>query len=160
MADLREQLEQSLRGRVCWMGLGNVELGDDGFGVRLAESLRQAGVPDVVIAGTVAERYLGSAVDDFDHVVFLDAVDFDNEPGCVVFLDCAEIVAEFAQISTHKIALGTLARWVESNGRTRAWLLGVQPQSLSGTSLTPPVEGSRQLVHELIYRLQHASMKA
>ena len=59
MPDLREQIQSSLRGRVCFMGLGNVDGGDDGFGVRLAEALARAGVPDVVIAGTAPERLAG-----------------------------------------------------------------------------------------------------
>ena len=50
MKDLRQQLAELLQGRVCLMGLGNVDCGDDGFGVRLAEDLLKAGVPDVVIA--------------------------------------------------------------------------------------------------------------
>ncbi|MCZ7639438.1 MAG: hydrogenase maturation protease [Verrucomicrobia bacterium] len=37
MPDLRQQLEGSLGGRACLVGVGNVDLGDDGFGVRLAE---------------------------------------------------------------------------------------------------------------------------
>jgi hydrogenase maturation protease len=39
MPDLREQLEQCCRGRVCLVGVGNVERGDDGAGVRLAEAV-------------------------------------------------------------------------------------------------------------------------
>ena len=31
MADLGQQLRERLKGRVCVMGLGNVDLGDDGF---------------------------------------------------------------------------------------------------------------------------------
>ena len=34
MPDLREQLQQCFQGRVCLMGLGNVQYGDDGFGVQ------------------------------------------------------------------------------------------------------------------------------
>ena len=37
------------------MGLGNIDCGDDGFGVRLAEELLEAGVPDVEVAGTAPE---------------------------------------------------------------------------------------------------------
>lgn len=40
MPDLREQLWQLLQGRVCFVGLGNVDYADDGFGVRLAEKLK------------------------------------------------------------------------------------------------------------------------
>ena len=59
MPDLREQIQSSLGGRVCFMGLGNVESGDDGFGVRLAEALARAGVPDVLIGATAPEPLAG-----------------------------------------------------------------------------------------------------
>ena len=36
MSDLRLQLERCFRGRVCVVGVGNVDWGDDGLGVRLA----------------------------------------------------------------------------------------------------------------------------
>ena len=40
MADLREALHERLTGRTCLMGIGNPDRGDDGFGVRLAEAVR------------------------------------------------------------------------------------------------------------------------
>jgi hydrogenase maturation protease len=129
MPDLREEIEQRLSGRVCFMGLGNVDYGDDGFGVRLAEALIAAGVPDVIVAGTTPDRWISRAA-GFDHIVFLDAVEFGGGPGAVVFLDSAQMIARFPQISTHKISLGVLAQWVEANGTTKAWLLGAQPESL------------------------------
>jgi hydrogenase maturation protease len=155
MPDLCEQLQQCLRGRVCLMGLGNVDYGDDGFGVRLAEELLAAGVAGVVIAGTSPERCLGIAADDgYDHLVFLDAVDFDGEPGSVVFLNATEIGARYPQISTHKISLGLLARRVEAGGTTKAWLLGVQPESLkSGQQLTPTVKMTLGALDELLQGL-------
>ena len=63
MPGLREQIQSSLRGRVGFMGLGNVDGGDDGFGVRLAESLARAGVPEVVIGGTAPEQLVGRCAD-------------------------------------------------------------------------------------------------
>jgi hydrogenase 3 maturation protease len=41
MPDLRQQLEGSLGGCACLVGVGNVDLGDDGFGVRLAECVEE-----------------------------------------------------------------------------------------------------------------------
>jgi hydrogenase 3 maturation protease len=139
--NLREQIEYTLRGRVCLMGVGNADYGDDALGVHLAEALRQAGVPDVIVAGNSPERYLGSVANiKPDHLVFLDAVEFGAAPGSVVFLDSRQIAARYPQISTHKISLGTLATFAESNGVTKTWLLGVQPESLKeGQGLTPSV---------------------
>jgi hydrogenase maturation protease len=138
MPDLREQLEQCFVGRVCLMGLGNTDYSDDGFGVRLAEALAAAGLPDVIVANTTPDRHLGRVADGgYDVLIFLDAVEFGGAPGSVVFLDAGEMSVRFPQISTHKISLGTLAQWVESSSATRAYLLGVQPQSLKpGGDLT------------------------
>lgn len=157
MTDLREQLEHNLAGRVCFMGLGSLEYGDDGFGVRLAEELKAAGVPDVIVAGTTPDRWI-SHFAGFDHIVFLDAVEFGGAPGAAVFLDSAEIAARFPQISTHKISVGVLARWVELAGSTRAWLLGVQAESLRPSpQLTPALQLTQRALRELICGLSIAA---
>jgi hydrogenase maturation protease len=155
MSDLREQIRHCLQGRICLMGLGNVDYGDDGFGVRLAEKLLATGMPDVVIAGTTPERHIGrAAAAGFEHVVFLDAVDFGGEPGSVILLHAGEIASRFPQISTHKISLDLLAMWAEANGKTRAWLLGVQPESIRlGERLTPSVEAALEMLSELLLNL-------
>ena len=75
--DLRDQLKPCLRGRVCFMGVGNVAYGDDAFGIRLAERLQAIGIPNVIAAGTTPERWVSRLADPgFDHVIFLDAVEF------------------------------------------------------------------------------------
>ncbi|HXZ40181.1 MAG TPA: hydrogenase maturation protease [Terriglobales bacterium] len=150
MSDPLQQLEQCLAGRVCFMGLGNVDYADDGFGVRLAEALIAAGVPDVIVAGISPDRWIGR-VAGFDHIVFLDAVEFGGEPGAVVFLDSAQMAARFPQISTHKISLGVLAQWAEATGTTKAWLLGVQPESLKPQQqLTPTLQNALELLCDLL----------
>lgn len=160
MADLRQQLECSLAGRVCFMGLGNVDYGDDGFGVRLAEQLKSSGIPDVIVAGTAPDRWI-SHFAAFDHIVFLDAVEFGGTPGSAVFLDSAEIAARFPQVSTHKISVGVLARWVELPDGTKAWLLGVQPESLkSSQQLTPTVQVTLEALRKLLCVLKIPPMPA
>jgi hydrogenase maturation protease len=160
--DLREQLEQVLQGRVCWMGVGNVDYGDDGFGVYLAESLTDAGWMDVTVAGTTPDRSVATTAEEkFDHLVFLDAVDWGGSPGAVVFLDSNRICARFPQISTHKISLGLLAKTVESNGLTKAWLLGVQPQSVQeGEALSSVVRRSMDALSSLLVSLRKREVTA
>jgi hydrogenase maturation protease len=152
MADLREQLENCLKGRFCLMGLGSTDYGDDGLGVRLAERLAAAGLPDVIIAGTMPERFIDTAIAaSFDHLIFIDAVELGAPPGSAVFIDSGEMASRFPQISTHKISLGLLAKLVEEKGRTKARLLGVQPESLkSGAELSQAVQETIALLYELI----------
>lgn len=156
MNDLRRQFEELLQGRVCLMGLGNSDYGDDGLGMQLVEELIGAGVLDVIAAGTAPDHYIGVAADlDFEHLVFIDAVEFGDAPGSVVFLDATEIAARFPQISTHKISLSVLARFVETNGITKAWLLGVQPQSVKeGQKLSPAVRATLDVLRELLFCLK------
>jgi hydrogenase maturation protease len=179
MPNLREQLQQLLQGHVCVMGLGNVAYGDDGFGVRLAEELkaevrrpkaerspnsegRSEALSEsaldcghqiqIIVAGTTPEWWISRVTDEgFDQLIFLDAVEFGGLPGSVVFLNAGEMTARFPQMSTHKISLGLLAKWAEANGTTRAWLLGVQPESLKpGGELTPAVQATLELLRELV----------
>lgn len=130
MHDLRQQLQAALQGEIGFVGLGNPDWGDDGAGLALARSLAERGVANVLLAGTQPERVALRAGARFDQVVFLDAAELGAAPGAAVFLDACAVRARFPQVSTHKMALGTLARLVESSGRARAWLLGVQPESL------------------------------
>ena len=125
------------------------------FGLRASFGFRVSGFgfrSHVVIAGTTPERFVGQVADEnFDHVIFLDAVDFGGAPGSVVLLNSDEITARYPQISTHKISLGLLAKWAEANGTTKAWLLGVQPESLKpGGELTPAVRATLELLRELV----------
>jgi len=92
MPNLREQLRCCLEGRVCLMGIGNVDYGDDGFGVRLAEKLIEAGTPDVVVGGTSPDRCLGRVVEEgFNHLVFLDAVECGGTPGSAPQITSANV---------------------------------------------------------------------
>jgi hydrogenase 3 maturation protease len=178
MPGLFEQLRRCFEGGVCLLGVGNPDCGDDALGVRLAEALTEARshmvaavregegvaaedrrVPKLIVAGGTPERFIGRLIDaGFDHVIFLDAVEFGGDPGAVVFLDSKQMAARFPQVSTHKISLGLLARCLEANGRTRAWLLGVQPESLqSGAGLTPAVQNTLKILTELLGKMAAAN---
>jgi hydrogenase maturation protease len=155
MPDLAQQLAESLTGDVCLVGLGNVDYGDDGFAVRLAELLISNDIPQgwrVVNAGTAPERVIARVAEiGCEHLVFLDAVEFGGAPGSAVFLNSGEMAARFPQISTHKISLALLAKLAEANGRTKAWLLGVQPESLAaGQPLTPTLQTTLDALFELL----------
>ncbi len=160
MADLLQQLGVALRGRVAFVGIGNVERGDDGFGVVLLKKLAEAKSRGecnalLVFAGVSPEDAIVRLHNaTLDNVIFFDAVEFGGEPGTAIFLGAEEIYARFPQISTHKISLGLLARMLESEGRTKAWLLGVQPRSLGpGLGLSPKLEASLEMLARLLLEL-------
>ena len=122
-------------------------------GGRSADTPRSDCAPEYVIAGTAPERFVGVAAGaSCDHLIFVDAVDFGGVPGSAILLDAEQLSARYPQISTHKISLGLLAKWAEANGTTKAWLLGVQPESLKpGEGLTPMVKATLELLLELVH---------
>jgi hydrogenase maturation protease len=160
MQDLRSQLQSCFQDGACLLGLGNPDYGDDGFGVRLAEALLNAGRPNVIVAGTAPERHLPSALERHPaHVIFADAVEFGGAAGSVIFLNADEIVARFPQISTHKLSLGLLAKYAQADGKTRCWLLGAQPDSLKpGGELTPAMRKTVLLLTQMITRANGESL--
>ncbi len=152
MLTLREELGHCLRGRVCVVGIGNPDRGDDALGVRLAEAMRAIGHPDVILAERSPEQWverLGQA--GFQTVLFLDAVDSGTAPGDVVVMDGREIAARYPQVSTHKLSLGTLARLIETHGSARVCLLGVQPECVGHDSgLSAPVQTTLEILRDLL----------
>jgi len=152
MPDLRDDLRRRLTGRVCLMGIGNPDRGDDGLGVRLAEAVRAAGYPGVIVAERTPEQWVAEVVrGGWQTVLLLDAVEMGATAGTVVLLDAREIAARFPQVSTHKLSLGTIARLIEAEGAMRVCLLGVQPQCVGhAAGLSDPVRTTLEILRTLL----------
>jgi hydrogenase maturation protease len=72
-------------------------------------------------------------------------------PGDAILLESTQIAARHPQVSTHTLSLGTLARLIEVTGRTRVFLLGVQPQAVGdGTDLSAPVRTTAEILCDLL----------
>jgi hydrogenase maturation protease len=166
MQDLNDELRQCFHGRVCLMGVGNIDYGDDGFGVALSEKIkgRLKGSEDedrfsMITAGTMPERFIQTVAEKgFDHLIFLDAVEVGAEAGSVVFLNAEEIVSRFPQVSTHKISLGLVAKLIGGSGKTKSWLLGVQPGSVKmREGLSQEVETTLEILEGVLCELMSKS---
>jgi hydrogenase maturation protease len=144
MARLDEALRGALTGKACIVGVGNSDLGDDGFGPCVAEALSSAGHAHVIVAATTPERSMEQLTSGaYDSILFVDAVEFAGDPGAAVLMDATEIETHFPQVSTHKLSLGTLARLIRRQSGARVHLLGVRPASLHpGAGLSAAVKDS------------------
>ncbi|HVO20870.1 MAG TPA: hydrogenase maturation protease [Anaeromyxobacter sp.] len=158
MTDLRTELAQWRGHRVVLLGAGNAEAGDDGFGVRLARALaaRREGVDEdggslsSIDGGTCPERYVGEAVRAGAEVLALaDAVDFGGAPGALLLASAADLQVHPVLAAAHRVPLSVLAQYAEGLG-ARAFVLGVQPASLEGTELSPPVAETLEALVELL----------
>ena len=76
--------------RVLVAGIGNIFLGDDGFGVEVAQRLQRCAVPPGVHVEDFGIRGLHLALElleGYDALVLVDAVPMDEVPGTVVLLE-------------------------------------------------------------------------
>jgi hydrogenase maturation protease len=156
MTDLRQELTGWIQGRVALVGLGNVDLGDDGVGMQLLDRL--AGLVQAadtgavtltgIAAGTRLERRLHElAGGRFDRVLFMDAAELGAEPGSVALLERSALRACLPQVSTHRLSLSLAADLIEAEPPTRVALLAVQPGSMGhGQGLSRAVQGTVELL--------------
>jgi hydrogenase maturation protease len=136
--------------RTLIAGVGNVFLGDDGFGVETARHLIDAGgLPESVTVADFGVRALHLAyelLDGYEALVLLDAVPRDEPPGTVYLIEPdtlppAGAPTLDAHTMTPEVVLGSLAAL---GGRlARVHVVGCQPADLRpGIGLSPPVRAA------------------
>jgi hydrogenase maturation protease len=121
--------------RILVAGVGNVFLGDDGFGVALAGRLARRELPagvDVVDFG-IRGMDLAYAMPDYDAVVLLDATPRGDAPGTIYVIE-PEVDGEAPAVDGHGMDPVNVLALVESLGAEppRTLVVGCEP----ATSLT------------------------
>ena len=126
------------------LGIGNIILSDEGFGVRVVEYLeKNFTFPDNVslIDGGTLGVELTHFVTGTQRLLIIDSIDGGTEAGKIFHLRDDEIKNYFAQkISAHEVGIQDVLTMLELSGKKipRVELIGAQPFSLeAGTELTP-----------------------
>lgn len=143
------------RDRSLVLGLGNLLLSDEGFGIHAARRLEELyELPDdldVVDGGTLGLGLL-PLLEDADRILVIDAVDVGKPPGSVVRIGWNEAPRALQlKISPHQETLSDALALLEfRSGRPGEFeLVGVQPESLEmGLELTASVQRSLDLIVE------------
>jgi hydrogenase maturation protease HycI len=139
---LRREVRQSAR--VAVIGVGNTARGDDAAGALAARDLLggRRPLPEkalVIDTGEVPENFTG-VIRTFkpDLVVIVDSARAGLPPGSVFLVDPADVAEE--DISTHRVPLSRLARYVRETMGSRVLILGIEPSSLEeGVAVVPAV---------------------
>lgn len=155
------------RGRVLVAGIGNVFLGDDGFGVEVVRRLNHESLGEHVDVKDFGVRgvHLAFEVADgaYDRIVLVDATPRGGTPGTLYAIE-PELDAE----AEHEVALGADAHsltpalvlaWIRriAGAVPRTTVVGCEPESLDESmELSKPVSaavtGAVQMVRELVVR--------
>lgn len=140
--DLTDSLRRLLQGRVCLVGVGNRQRGDDGAGPRVID-LRDSAARGVWLdAGTAPENFLEPiARTKPDTVLIVDAVSFGGMPGECRLLDATSV--DSPALSTHAGSLSLLSDYLSARTGAHIRLLAIQPERIDlGQGLSQPVEKS------------------
>lgn len=135
--------------RTLVLGLGNLLLGDEGFGVRAVAQLGERFVfpadVDLVDGGTLGLALL-PVLEDADGIVLIDIVDLGQSPGTLTTLGWEDLPRAFhIKLSPHQQTIQDVLGWLEFRcGRPKRFAaIGVQPQRIEiGLALSPAVESA------------------
>jgi hydrogenase maturation protease len=134
--------------RILIAGIGNIFLGDDGFGVEVVRRLRMQPIPDHVNAidfGTRGFDFACALMDSYDTVILVDTVARGGVPGTLYLIEPSleglGLSDPVAAMEPHSLDPARVLHYVHAVcGRLpRLRLLGCEPASF-GTELAPQAE--------------------
>ncbi|HWF10100.1 MAG TPA: hydrogenase maturation protease [Bryobacteraceae bacterium] len=136
-------------------GIGNIFLGDDAFGVEVAQRLAERPWPEGVRAVDFGIRGFDLAfalLDGVDLTIFVDATPRGGEPGTLYLIepDTRDITAEIDGHSMNPLAVLQLVKTMGGEIR-RLLIVGCEPESCGeGIGLSPRVAASVDRAVEMI----------
>jgi len=142
---------------VLILGVGNILLGDDGFGVHLINSFADTSFPpnvQILEAGTVSHQLI-PLFRTIDRLIVIDAVEAGDQPGSIFRFTPEDMqFPAGGMASLHQISLIDVLRMAElTGGRPDTIIIGVQPKDVSSWSLelSDEVRAVIPKVKELIF---------
>jgi hydrogenase maturation protease len=163
--------------RILVAGIGNVFLADDGFGVEVVRRLAGRELPEGVEVVDFGIRGMDLAYalqDDYEAVIFVDAIPRGEEPGTVYFLEPEIEEGGEVVLDTHGMDPVKVVKFARALGAspTRTLVVGCEPQVVvSGEDyedmlmeLSEPVrvavEEAAKLVESLVEEIDKANGEA
>lgn len=136
-----------MSGRVLVAGVGNVFLGDDGFGVEVARRLADEPLPanvEVVDFGIRGVHLAYELLEGYDTLVVVDAAPrgFDRGTVFVLEVDPADEI-EASSLDAHDLSPESVLGMLKTLGGEvgRVWIVGCEPASIQeGIGLSPEVD--------------------
>ena len=132
-------------------GIGNIFLGDDGFGVEVAQRL---GLPDYGIRGVHLAYEL---LEGYDALVLIDAMPMGEPPGTVaVFEPDIESLDAAPVIEAHSMNPAVVLGLLRTLGGTmpHVVIVGCEPESVEeGIGLSAPVAAAVEPAAETVRRI-------
>jgi hydrogenase maturation protease len=151
--------------RVLVAGIGNIFLGDDGFGVAVAQRLLGRQLPagvDVIDFGIRGRDLAYALVQAYHAAILVDCVPGDGLPGSLVVLEAEQDDAEAASLDGHRMDPLTVLRLARNLGPLpdQILIVGCRPEAVgddwnqeTAMSLSGPVASALEKAADLVERL-------
>lgn len=157
-------------GRILVAGIGNIFLGDDGFGVEVAQRLMQQPWPAGVEVGDFGIRGFDLAfamLDDYDVTIMIDTAARGGEPGTLHLIQAEwndSGTAEQMEIETHGMDPRQVLQLVKAygGGPKPVFVVGCEPASFGAEAegqmglseaVAAAVPEAERMVQDLVGRL-------
>jgi len=152
--------------RVFVVGVGNIFLGDDGFGVEVATRMRRRPIPDGVRVDDFGIRGVHLAyelLEGYDLVILVDTVDLKEPPGTIGVLEPelsgdGDVLPDAHDLDPVAV-MGLLTGLGGSVGRLL--VVGCQPSTMQEQmGLSAPVEAAVDEAIKVVEELVHEHLSA
>ena len=126
---------------IAVIGLGNLLLGDEGFGVHLINVLKAkytfSNNVKIVDGGTVGLPLIEHFLEN-DYLIFVDAIRANDHPGSIYKFNVKELPPNITFVSSiHEIGLGDIIGHVNLMGLEKETIvIGIEPLSVCPNDLT------------------------
>ncbi len=131
--------------KIVVIGVGNVLMGDDGFGVRVVEELRKINLPAEIYDCATLGLQILDYIEGKELCIIVDVVKMGGKPGELYVFDWDDVEFETSNpISLHDIGLVEALKFCSFAYRLpKIKVVGVEPQKIEfGIGLSKPVESA------------------
>ncbi len=123
--------------KITILGIGNILYGDEGFGVRVVEELKNMGLPEDVelIEGGTDGAKLLPVITQADYLIIVDAISADDEAGAIFRIPIEELRQRqglpIIKTSLHQMSIMDVLSMANVLDReVRGVIIGIQPKEI------------------------------
>jgi len=157
MAEIRHAPQDDWKARLdqirndqdpVYVGIGDRDLSDDGTGIKLAQMLKDAGIPDVYFEKEIEAN--DKIMEDFKGrpFIFLDALNHKQNPGKIILLPL-DLILNNTTLS-HRI-FPLISEMMNYGQIQNSYILGIQPESVkSGEEISSSVYTAIEKIYKHI----------
>lgn len=160
-SNIRSILDRHTPFEIALIGMGNLDRGDDGAGVTVADAFKDKAPYVFSESDRSAESYVFGLKDiqKIRTVLFIDATHFDGKPGEVKVFNFDSVKRIVPVFSTHQISLPPLMQTLIQH-RKDVYLIGIQPENTALMSkMSPSVKRTVKRIQILFSEFLYADQK-